>query len=481
MAAKFRTLLLFSLFLILLGCGPATEFTVLIKMMPNQEKYFENSIIPAFEKENNCKIKIIHFEDMWQIDSLLKAYPNTGLVKTPFEMTRVLEGRGSIKALNDFLQPADIEDMKNTYFLMDLGTMDEKIYFVPRKFESRMLVYLKTKVQDAVNRWVLYEDTIRVILKEYNGYGLPHKYRLENNPDQWDFYDIFVAGYYWAHTDYKGRKGPRVAHRGKRYPGTALRLVDRVYQMGGTSEDVLKMNTEPVIDALEWEALYIKEGIFQPRMWMESWSGSGIWEGFQSGDVFLSFLTQIDCFFLHGAETKDMPGYLSDPDDMGVSVMPQGVSVALDSYGNYLRKGKRSVTTGGWWWGIPQNSPSPVLSYKLARHITTNDNQVEGCSNFGMVPVRKDILGDISLMFGGGWVTSVFDVAFAQLVHNRYTTIPLTDHYDEVGKNYIELWYDICVGQSCVVDNIFSREEIANIVNAKYIPVQKQILGSEYP
>ena len=122
-----------------------------------------------------------------------------------------------------------------------------------------------------------------------------------------------------------------------------------------------------------------------------------------------------------------------------------------------------------------------MFSYKLACWITNTDNQMDGCSSYGMVPVRKDMLGDISLMFGGGWITNVFNTAFAQLVENRYTTTPLTPKYGEVGKNYIEAWYDICVGQSCVTNGRLSREMVKNILETKYVPIQKKILGSEYP
>lgn len=477
-----RSCLVFLLFLsVLSGCAPKQPMTVLIKMMAIQEEYFKTKIVPAFEEKYKCKITVVHYEDMWDVSNLIKKYEKVGLVKTPFEITKELVDKGDILALNDFLLAPDMNNVKNDYFLLSLGTTNGKLYYLPRKFECRMLVYLKSKVLDAVNHWTDYKDSLDIALKVYNGFGLPYKYELEPDPNQWDYYDVFVAGYYWAHTPYKGRTAARIAHRAQKYPGTALRLVDRCYQLNATPDDVLKMNTDPVVDAFLWEALYIKEGLLVQKSWEEGWAGAGTWSAFKSGDAFLSFMTQIDCFFLHGTGTKDMPGFLADPNDMGVAVMPKGVSMELDERGNYLRVGKRSITTGGWWWGIPKTTPNPKLSYELGRWITNTDNQVDECSNFGMVPVRKDILGDISLMFGGGWVTNVFNAAFAQLVENRYTTIPLTPKYGDVGKNYIEAWYDMCVGQGCVVGGKLSREEVKRILTQKYVPIQKEILGKEYP
>ncbi len=469
------------LLLVVMGCAPKTELTVLIKMMPNQERHFRNNVIPPFEKKNKCNISVINYDDMWNLSNTMKKYDNLCLVKTPFDVTHELVENGDIMALEDFLTKSDIDEVKKEYFLTQLGSSSGKIYYTPRKFESRMLVYLKSKVIDAVNNWVDYKDELNAVLKRSNGYGLPFRYELEADPNKWDYYDIFVVGYYWANTKYNGKKVPRIAHRAKRYPGTALRIVDRCYQLNAEPEDILLMDTAPIIDAFEWEAVYINEKLFVPAMWLEGWSGSSIWQGFKNGNVFLSFMTQIDCFFLHGTGTKDMPGYLQDPDDLGVAVMPKGVSFGLDDQGNYLREGKRSITTGGWWWGIPKKTPNPKISYDLARWITNTDNQIEGCSNYGMIPVRKDILGDISLMFGGGWITNIFNTAFSQLVENRYTTIPLTSKYGEVGKNYIEAWYDICVKKNCVKDGKVNRRKIFEILEEKYIPIQKDKLGDEYP
>lgn len=477
----------FLAFLLLLGllllssCGPNAEMTALIKMTPNQEEYFKTHIVPGFEKKHKCKITVVHYDDMWDVSNLLRKHKSVGLVKTPFEITSEMVNKGDMLSMQDFLQTPDINEIRSDYFLVSLGSVKDTIYYLPRKFECRMLVYLKSKVLDAVNHWVEQRDAINAVLKQTNGYGLPYKYELEADPNLWDYYDVFVAGYYWAHTPYLGRTGPRIGHRGAKYPGTALRLVDRCYQLNAKPDDVLRMNTDPVVDAFEWEALYVKEELYVPRMWKDQWTGGGIWEGFKSGDVFLSFMTQLDCFFIHGTGTKEMPGYLADPNDMGVAVMPKGVSVELDEHGNVIRPGRRAITTGGWWWGIPRTSPDPKLSYQFARWITSTDNQVEECSNFGMVPVRKDILGDISLMFGGGWVTEIFNTAFAQLVENRYTTIPTTPKYGDVGKNYIEAWYDICVGQSCVIDGKLSRKAISKALNEKYVPLQREILGKEYP
>jgi hypothetical protein len=66
-------------------------------------------------------------------------------------------------------------------------------------------------------------------------------------------------------------------------------------------------------------------------------------------------------------------------------------------------------------------------------------------------------------------------------VENRYTTIPLTPKYADVGNNYIDAWYDICVGQKSVVNGKISRDLVQKILDEKYVPLEKTFLGSEYP
>jgi len=63
--------------------------------------------------------------------------------------------------------------LNQQYFLMQLTTIDGQLYYYPRKFETRILVYLKSKVKDAVFSWGIMREEIDSVLKLHNGYGLP--------------------------------------------------------------------------------------------------------------------------------------------------------------------------------------------------------------------------------------------------------------------------------------------------------------------
>jgi ABC-type glycerol-3-phosphate transport system substrate-binding protein len=444
------------------GGRPRVEMKVLIQMLDAQEAFFKAEVIKDFDKKEKCTVEVVHYESVDSIPAVLAKYKgDAGLVKVPFDKAWPLVEKGLVKPLNDFLTDDQMKDFGDTYLLTSLAQRDGKQYYVPRKFETRVMVYLKSKVADAVAVWRKYRDDASEEIRKYNGYGLPATYMLEDDPNKWDFYDVFVVGWVWANTQYDGRKVGRVAHRGKRYSGTALRVIDRAFSCGADSAAILSMQGAAVTDAYLWEAAYAASGIYNPRMWDQQWSGSDVWKGFGEGEVFLSFMTQLDCFFIHGTGRDGLDGFLKDPADMGVAIMPEGCSLELNRMGDIARTGSHAITTGGWWWGIPHDSPNALVSYKLARHITSTENQVQGCSRFGMIPVRKDILGDMSMLFGGGWITEVYDVSFKQLMNNKKTVLPSHPRFDQIRNAYLDAWFDI------VVEKNWSQDK--KIPDANYI------------
>ena len=129
-----------------------------------------------------------------------------------------------------------------------------------------------------------------------------------------------------------------------------------------------------------------------------------------------------------------MPSYLPEEGDMGLAIVPQAVSFELDSTGKPLFEGTRSISTGGWWWGIPTTSPNPQLAYAFARFVTSRANQAKECSRFGMIPVRKDILNKLPEVFDQGWVGDIFKTAVTQVQTNGLTTVPLVAAYADEAR-----------------------------------------------
>ncbi|MBN1577696.1 MAG: ABC transporter substrate-binding protein [Chitinispirillaceae bacterium] len=463
--------------LTLVGCTPRPQVLVLISMMADQEAYFKNELVPAFEKKYPSVIEVIHYGSTDSIEDIMRQRAGTiSLVKVPFDKAGPLMRKGMFAPLSSVLAGDGLKKFKDAYLLTSLGAMDGKQYLVPRKFETRIMVYCKSKVADAAASWRTWKDSIDAVLKHYNGYGLPSTYLLEDDPEQWDYFDIFVAGWIWGHTLYNGKVQSRIGHRGKRYSGTTLRVIDRIFQLGGDSSAVLSMKGDAVVDAICWEAIYTAAGIYNEKMWSERWSGSDIWQRFASGDVFLSFMTQLDCFFLHGTGSDNLDGFFQLPEDMGVATMPRACSVQLDAAG-IPHNGSKAVTTGGWWWAIPADAPSPALGFELASFISGTSAQIQECSRFGMIPVRKDILSDMSMMFGGGWIKNIYEMSFKQLVKNGYTVLPGSSNFNEVGRLYLDLIDEVIVNRHWAAEGAFpQREYIREVITSLYQPKIVQTL-----
>lgn len=474
-----RLLLLAALLFILASCGAPRQGTVMIRMTVDQEKYFREVLIPPFEKKNRCKITVDTFADAATIDASLRGRPGRViLLKTPFEQTQRLYHGGLMMPVDTAAGPKKTAEIRDKYFLLQLATYDGKLYYFPRKFETRITVYLKSRVQQAVSGWGDQRDAIDSLLKAYNGYGLPSGYLLEPDPNEWDFYDVFTAGYFWAHQD-SGKFTPRVAHRGKRYSGTSQRLVDRIFELGGSQADVLSMDGAAVAEAFAWEALYAREGIYNPKMWEQEWSGADVWKGFKNGEVYFAFMTQLDCFTIHGNYTPEQPGYVDNPEDLGFAVMPKGVSIGMSDMGKVLREGDHAVSTGGWWWGIPKDAPHPDLSIKLAEWILKNENQVSESTLFGMIPVRKDILGDLGLLFGRNWISDIYNVSLKQLVYNRFNTVPAVAGYSKLEQVYLDAWFDMVAKGNWGTDKAGMVRFVEDRLRSEYQPRAAEAVGKK--
>ncbi len=460
------------------GCSASRQSIVLVKMIKAQEDYFSKEAIPGFDRENHAKTTVVHYENPSDLETELgQRAGHVSLVKIPFEKSKALIKKHLLMPLDSILTADEIKNFRAKYMLTSLGTYDDKQYLVPRKFETRIMVYCKSKVADAISRWANFKDAIDADMKKINGYGLPSTYVLEEDPNKWDFFDVYVVGWIWAHTPYDGKILPRIGHRGKRYSGTSLRIIDRVFQCNGDSSQVLSMKGNAVADAFMWEAAYATS-VYNKRMWEESWGGMEIWKAFKEGEVFCAFMTQVDCFFIHGTGQDGLDGFLNDPNDMAVATMPQGCSIILDANGSILREGKKSVTTGGWWWGIPVNTPNPRLSWELASYVTGTKSQIQDCSRFGMIPVRKEILSDMSMMFGGGWITNIYETSFRQLMYNKYTVIPGDVHFEEIGNVYLDAWYDIVVKKNWARSGEYPQwQYIQELLDSKYVPKAAEILA----
>ncbi|MCG0238804.1 MAG: extracellular solute-binding protein [Firmicutes bacterium] len=448
------------------GTQGAKEMTVLIRMMDAQDQYFRENILKKFEQEKGVKLNVVTFDKEDDVLEMLRIEKESGkhtigLVKTVDTLVTPLVEQGYLMPLKEIVGEEQLQKDLAEYAedAVQFGTKNGVVYYIPRKLETNTMLYSKSKVAEAVQNWRKFEAELNEAVKKHNGFGLPKGFEVEADPNQWDWYDLLAVGYYWANTEYNGVKTGRIAHRTRKYEGTTTEIFTKVLQAGGQPEDMLNGDTDAVVDAFAWEALQKELGIYNPRMFTEEWTGGSIWQAIAEGQVFLSFMHQIDAFFVHGGSHPTMQGYMPDPDDMGLAIMPAGVSLAMNPDGTPKRVGTHMSNASGWWWGIPATSPDPKLSYELARFITSYEVHLAESKAFGMMPIRKDVLDGLDQAFEEPWMRDVFRVAKAQ--YEAGTAFkPTLKAWPQVSNQWLEAWHDIIGGGKYLKDGRIDLETI---------------------
>jgi ABC-type glycerol-3-phosphate transport system substrate-binding protein len=473
------------------GCqrGPDQEITILIRMLDSQKRFLENEIIPRFEARYNTKVNVATFRNAAELKRMLELDQQKNeysLVKVPYEVTQQLAAEGYMKKLLDIEKDEAYlkHDLREYHpIAREMGKYNDEYYYIPRKLETRILFYRKSKVADAVEKFPTYRDEINDLLQEQNGFGLPQDYTFSEDPNEWDFYDLFVVGYIWSQEEYYGRTGGRIAHRSDRYEGTALFFVDRTFQFGATPDEIISMSGDAVDQTYLWEKAFIDNGLYNSAMWNNRWRGNDIYTAIQDGNVFLSYIQQIDGFNIHGwEEDPGMQPFLEDPSDMGVAVVPRAVSFELDRNGAPVSEGTRRITVGGWWWGVPESAPEARMGYNFARFMTSRGVHVNESAQFGMIPVRRDILSNLSETYDMGWVGDIYETSIEQLqiqIEDSITTVPRVRQYPQIADEYIDAWYSIIDGPHS--DVALSSEAIRGFLDETYVPRIQNILGDEFP
>lgn len=473
-----KRLLLLVLYILILfsySCTPSEEIeeiTVLIRMMDIQDVWFRENLSKEALEKLNIRLNFVTFNDFEEIEILLRQQEEfgegvIGVVKTPLSVLDSLVAQEYISPLEDIIPPEEVQTLRDEFISSSIkhGTFNNKTYYIPRKLEVNTFLYLRSELERALENWPKYRDEVDQMFKSQNGYGLPSSYTLEENPNRWDWFDLAVVSYIWSKTpDSNGLIWPRMAHRGKDYEGTTVELISKAYQSGSSIEETLTLEGDGILDLMMWEAFYVENNLYNSKMWEESWSGGGIWNGMRAGEVNGAFMHQLDSFFIHGGTHPAMTGYLKNPDDMAVSIMPKGVSLELDESGKPLRSGDHYSSTNGWWWGVPSSCSDKETALDLIRLITSLDFHKRESLTFGMLPVRKDIYESLDILIDEPWQREVFSIGLEQ--YNNYGIIaPTHREYTAISSIIREAWFNIIIkknynGSEGVISRLVIRKNL---------------------
>jgi len=107
-----------------------------------------------------------------------------------------------------------------------------------------------------------------------------------------------------------------------------------------------------------------------------------------------------------------MPGYMANPEDMGVALMPKGNSLSLDARGTVLREG-RPQRGHASYCGASRARPAIPPSLSTRHYLSNTQNQI-------MESAPRDDTGAPGLcsrarphVRPAGWTSDVFQTAFA--------------------------------------------------------------------
>lgn len=423
------------------------EVIIYIRMMDSQDKWFRENIINKFQKEYGAKVTVKTFEnetDLMNIIKLDEDKGTIGVIKSPQSSVFSYKLGDYTMRIED-VPNVNMDEIKAVYTAtaLDQVTDADGTWGLPRKAESMYAVYSKSAVADAVANWETKKDVIEAAFKAENGVGLPTGYTLEADVNEWDWYDVAVAGMYWGNTEINGKTQPRIAHRTKLYEGTTIEIMNKVFSMNGKPEDLLDPTSAPFVETMKWEAFSVKNKIYNETMWKEMWSGGGIWNAFASGDVYFAYMSQMDAFFIHGGSSPDMTGYLADPDDMGIALNPAGASLELKD-GKPAVTGTHATTSNGWYWCIPKNAKNPELSLELIKFITNEENHSAEASTFGIMPVTNYVMDNLDTLVAEPWMREVFEVGAKQAEAGLYS-VPLQSKWPEISAVYQQGWHDVAL------------------------------------
>ncbi|MBL8028511.1 MAG: extracellular solute-binding protein [Fibrobacteres bacterium] len=418
-----------------------SDLTILIKMIPEQEEWFKKEILEPYSKEKGVTVKIKRFANYNELDSMLQNDPEIDVVKIPMERSESYREKELIIPVSAIADSAETAIFRTDFMLPPLAVSERALYYIPRKLETRIMVYRVSKVKEAVEKYIKHLKDLDRELRKYRGKGMPDGYILEADPNQWDYYDILMAGYVWSKEDPK-KPGGKIGHRGKNYPGTFLRLIDRSFQFGAIRGEISYLSSKPVVESFVWEGVYSKFNAYNNRMFKENWTGVDLWKTMGDNSIYLSFLTQLDCYFLIGTGENGLTGYMKTADDIDFAVMPAAASFT----GEEFMLANRNITTGGWFWGISHKSASGRQALDLIKAMTSEENQKKEFEAFGVLSARRSLLKENrDELYLKRWRNRMLQTSIRQLNLNRFTFLPAYPDMERLQNSYYRLLYRLCV------------------------------------
>jgi ABC-type glycerol-3-phosphate transport system substrate-binding protein len=409
----------------LVACGRknnSNSLVVLVNSVPAQQRYLKEEVFYGFEKLYNVKVSLINYETDEELINLLSqdsVISQISLASVPLEMKETLVNAGKFTPFSEIVAESVLKFDAETYYekFLEFGRINGEYFFFPHRIEVPVLFYLKNKVLDAQNKFQKYRREINRVLKTENGFGLPESYVFEENPNDWDLYDIFVLGYIWAKEEINGKKIGRILSP-EIISSRANILADYSAALGASDKSSEYFVKKAKNEVRLWDKNYNKYGIFNPLSHAEEISPVANYRAIKNGEIFMAYFLQNDCFnVLEGTDESNMQPYFSDLSDVGIALTPSAVSFSLDENGKPKIIGRRVSTINGFGWGIPRNAREKELAYHLMQYLNNRNQHTRETIRFGAIPVREDVLLNMQNIYGDRWLGEGYATALYQITN----------------------------------------------------------------
>lgn len=424
-------------------------FTVLLRMAPDEAAWVKENELREFASANDLDLAVETVatdEAVLQRLAAEKAHPgNLLLVNLGDELADDAKKRGLIRPIADGAEPEDLAQISRDFVPEALTRAKEgtpTLWTLPARAEVDVALYLRPAVEDAYLHWSEDRARIDAAVKAVNGAGLPKGYALERSPDNWDSFDLFVAGWYWAHhpARWAGASGegpaPRMALRTGESDDALRDLLASFYAQGARDAEISqgKLDTPAVVDAVQWQALWRREGILVTGKSGRGVETDEIEQLLLNGQLGWVPASAALSFRVHGGARAGSPPGAARPSDLAWAVMPRGVSLELED-GQPARTGKTFAFQEMTFWAVPASVKETALAFRLARFVTEPGISQREAEALGTLPVRTEIRRNYPILFRLAWMQDIFDASFVQIDQGS------GDVPDEVSDEHLDVRY----------------------------------------
>ncbi len=366
------------------------DYVVLVGMDKAELRWFQPRM-EKFGERHHARIAVQAYGDHAELARLLAKDRASGharilVADVPFDRVVSLVDSAAILPLGKLKSLGRVDDLIASFpsFALASARVGGHAYVLPSRLRTECLYYSKAHVADAYAHWQAARPQIESWLKDANGRGLPSDFSFDDDPAKWDSYDVFVAAAYWA------------THVAAPDEALALDLATRAYAMGAGNGDLLDANGDRLGDALAWESVFFKHGLYHPGMMKERWTAAAVLDAVAQGQVWMAMLDPRDIMRLRGLPGQD--GYVKDPADLGVAPMPRGQSLLL--YKNDPAHGGGPwAARSGFGWGVPASCPDQGLAAALLRDLTSEETATDAAQAVGWLPPRAAVEGDLDVIY----------------------------------------------------------------------------------